>query len=171
MTDDRGATLDALAGSADARVLISRVDDDVFEVQLVVERELLKAPPCDLAQMRAVIEWARARGAPIAFAFASWRGWAQLAAEPRAREILRVSEGTPLRVAVHVSAPTTERGEEPTGGADLRLDMELPGDVRFEQMIEMTYTSNDVHAQVALDFEKRGRALAATLGIPCDVIS
>lgn len=163
--------LDALAGSARARVLISRVDDDVFEVQLVVESELLKAPPCDLAKMREVIEWARARGAPITFAFASWSAWATLGAEPRAREVLRVSEGTPLRVAVHVSDPTTERGDESMGGVDLRLDMELPGDVRFEQMIEMSYTSNEVHAEVALDFEKRGRALAATLGIPCDVLS
>lgn len=165
-------TLDALAGStAEVRVLISRVDDDVFEVQLVVESKLLKAPPCDLAEMRGVIQWACVRGAPITFAFGSWRNWSTLGAEPRAREILRVSEGTPLRVSVHVSAPTTERGEEPTGGADLRLDMELPGDVRFEQMIEMTYTSNEIHGEVARDFEKRGRALAATLGIPCDVLS
>ena len=164
-------TLDALAGSsARMRVLVSRLDDDVFEVQLVIDSKLLKAPSFDLAQMRAAIRWARERDAPIVFAFARWRGWAALDPELRVREVLCVCEGTPLRLAVHVSAPTTERGEE-SGGADLRLDMELPGDVRVEQVIEMTYTSDDGHAQIASDFEKRGRAVAARLGVPCDVIS
>jgi hypothetical protein len=164
-------TLDALAGSAtQIRVVISRMDDDVFEVQLVIDSKLVKAPRFDLAQMRGAIGWARERGAPIVFAFACWREWATLGAEPRAREVMRVCEASPLRVAVHVTAPTTERGEEPTGGADLRLDMELPGDVRLEQMIEMAYTSSDGHAQIASEFEKHGRALATTLGIPCDVI-
>lgn len=165
-------TLDALAGSAtQIRVLVSRVADDEFEIQLVIANKLLKAPPFDLAQMRGAIAWARDRGALITFAFTRWHAWATLGAELRAREVMRVCEGAPLRVAVHIAAPTTERGEEPMGGADLRLDMELPGDVRFEQMIEMTYTSNDGHAQIVSGFEERGRALAATLGIPCDVLS
>jgi len=155
-------TLDALAGSAEhIRLLISRVGDDAFEVQLVIITKLLKAPTFDLVQMREAIRWARDRDAPVAFAFARWRGWAALGAERRAHEVLRVCEGAPLRVAVHVAA----------GGADMRLDMELPGDVRVEQMIEMTYTKADVHAQIASDYEKHGRALAATLGITCDVIS
>ena len=165
-------TLDALAGSAaQIRVVISRVGDDVFEVQLVIASKLVKAPPFDLEQMRGALRWARDRGAPVVFAFAQWSAWATLGAEPRAREVLRVCEGSPLRVAVHVSAPMTERGEDPTGGADLRLDIELPGDIRLEQMIEMTYTSSDEHARIAADYEKHGRALAATLGIPCDVLS
>ncbi|HEY2365570.1 MAG TPA: hypothetical protein VGH87_04250, partial [Polyangiaceae bacterium] len=148
-------TLDALAGSsAKMRVLVSRLDDDVFETQLVIDSKLLKAPPFDLEQMRGAIRWARDREAPIVFAFARWRRWATLGPELRIREVLHLCEGTPLRLAVHVSAPTTERGEEPAGGADLRLDMELPGDVRVEQMIEMAYTSDDVHAQIAADFEK-----------------
>lgn len=161
-------TLDALAHAHASRMLVSRVGDDAFEIELVIGNKLAKAPIFELEQMRGAIRWARDHGAGITITFARWPVWLSLGAEPRAREVLRACDAKPARVTVSVSAPTTERGEEPMGGVDLRLEMQLAGDVRLETTIDTAYTSRGEHDTVAADFVERGSALAAALGVDCN---
>jgi hypothetical protein len=165
-------TLDALVAgkSGNANVAIERLQDDAFEVTIVIGNAILKSPLLDLEQARGAMKWTRDRGMPMRVWFHRWPGWQMLGMEARAKEVLRVCDAKPTRVVVWYSEPATERGEEPMGQPSIVLEAELVDGTGVEQAIADAYTSRSDHERVIADFSKRAKALAETLGVESKVL-
>jgi hypothetical protein len=165
-------TLDALiaGNTGDMSVLVERLQDDTFEVTIVIKSTILKSPLLHLEQARGAAKWARERGARLRFSFERWPGWGRLGPEARAMEVLRVCCAKATCVVVWASEPTTERGEEPMGQPAIVLEAELEDGTKVEQSLMSATTSRSDHASVVADFTRRAKAVAQSLGVEKKVL-
>ena len=96
--------------------------------------------------------------------------WTSSSFDARAAEVRRlVPSAEPVRVEVSRGVPTSERGEEPTGQAGVRLVLRFDGDVIVIVELEMAFTGSRDHVAVGADFANRATALATTLGVPIEL--